>query len=255
MEYTVQGLAKLAGITGRTIRYYDEQGLLKPARINSSGYRIYGPAEIDLLQQILFYRELGFSLQQIKKIITDENFDKTQALKEHRERLLAKREQLDELINTVEKSIAQAEGKGIMSDQEKFEGFTKRLIEENEAKYGKEVREKYGDETVDQSNTKLLKMTEAEYAELTDLDRQIKELLEQAMNEGAAPSSELGQKIADLHRQWICYYWPTYSKEAHAGLAEMYVADPRFTAYYDQKQPGTANFLKEAILCYTGKAK
>lgn len=103
MEYTVKSLARLAGVSTRTIRYYDEIGILKPARINSSGYRIYGQKEVDTLQQILFYRELGVSLERIKEIVTDTSFDPIAALKEHREKLLAKREQLDLLIANVEK--------------------------------------------------------------------------------------------------------------------------------------------------------
>src|SRR3954451_1504741 len=109
MEYTVQKLASLAGVSTRTLRYYDEIGILKPARINSSGYRIYGPAEVDRLQQILFYRELGVSLDHIKKIITAPSFNGPIALKEHHEQLLDKRKQLDLLIANVEKTIALTE--------------------------------------------------------------------------------------------------------------------------------------------------
>jgi DNA-binding transcriptional MerR regulator len=103
MEYTVKKLATLAGISARTLRYYDEFGISQPARINSSGYRIYGQKEVDTLQQILFYRELGVELERIKEIITSPEFDLTSALIKHREKLLAKREQLDLLIANVEK--------------------------------------------------------------------------------------------------------------------------------------------------------
>src|SRR4051812_26740937 len=105
MEYTVQKLARLAGISTRTLRYYDEIGILKPARINSSGYRIYGQTEVDRLQQILFYRELGVSLEQIREIVTSSSFNGVTALKEHREKLLEKRKQLDLLIDFKECSI------------------------------------------------------------------------------------------------------------------------------------------------------
>lgn len=106
MEYTVQKLAQLAGISSRTLRYYDEIGILKPAR-TASGYRVYGPAEIDRLQQILFYRELGVELAGIKQILDSPSFDRVKALKEHRQKLLVRRAQLDQLIANVEKSIAQ----------------------------------------------------------------------------------------------------------------------------------------------------
>lgn len=251
MEYTVQKLGKLAGISTRTLRYYDEIEILKPARINSSGYRIYGQAEVDRLQQILFYRELGISLDRIKEIVTAPSFDRTGALKEHREKLFEKRQQLDLLIANVEKTIALTEGRTTMSDQEKFAGFKKTMIDENEKKYGKEIREKYGNDTVEKSNAKLMNMTQEQYDEVTSLAEQVTVTLAQAFETGN-PAGELAQKAADLHKQWITYYWSEYSKEAHAGLAQMYVDDERFTAYYDKEQPGTAAFLRDAIHIYTG---
>lgn len=128
MEYTVHELAKLAGITARTIRYYDQIGLLKPARINSSGYRIYGEAEVDKLQQILFYRELGVGLGDIRKIINSPSFNRLEALKEHRAKLLDEKKRLELLIANVEKTIAMLEGRTVISDKEKFEGFKHKLI-------------------------------------------------------------------------------------------------------------------------------
>lgn len=254
MEYTVHKLASLAGVSTRTLRYYDEIGILKPARINSSGYRIYGEKEVDRLQQILFYRELGVSLDNIKDIVTDPFFDGAKALREHRKKLLEKREQLDLLIANVEKSISLSEGRITMSNIEKFEGFKKKMIEDNEKKYGQEIRQKYGNDTVNQSNAKLQNMTEEQYNEVTKLNEQLQETLAEAFKTGD-PAGELAQKAADLHKQWLTYYWHQYSKEAHAGLAQMYVDDERFTAYYDKEKPGTARFLRDAIHIYTGVKK
>lgn len=254
MEYTVQKLSKLAGVSTRTLRYYDEIGILKPARINSSRYRIYGENEVNRLQQIMFYRELGISLDNIKNIITSPTFDETNALIEHREKLLEKREQIDRLIANVEKTIALTDGRINMTDKEKFEGFKQKMIENNEKKYGKEIREKYGNDTVEKSNKKLKGMTEVQFEELTNLEKQVKETLVEAFKTGD-PAGDLAQKAADLHKQWLTFSWPQYSKEAHAGLAQMYVDDERFTAYYDKEQPGTAIFLRDAILIYTGMNK
>lgn len=254
MEYTVQKLGQMAGVSTRTLRYYDEIGILKPARINSSGYRIYGQSEVNRLQQILFYRELGVSLESIKKIVTAPSFDGRLALREHHEKLLEKREQLDALIGNVEKTIALAEGRITMSDKEKFEGFKQKLVNDNETKYGKEIRTKYGDETVNKSNQKVKGMTQEQYDEVTKLSAEVNETLQAAFQTGD-PAGELAQKAVDLHRRWLCYYWDSYSKEAHAGLGQMYVDDPRFTAYYDEKQPGTAEFLRDSILIYTGLLK
>ncbi|KQL33935.1 MerR family transcriptional regulator [Bacillus sp. FJAT-25509] len=250
MEYTVQKLGLLAGISTRTLRYYDEIGILKPARINSSGYRIYGQAEVDRLQQILFYRELGMNLENIKEIITSPDFNSAKALNEHHEQLLDKRKQLDLLISNVEKSIALAEGRMTMSNKEKFEGFKKDMIEENEKKYGKEAREKYGDEAVNKANQKVMNMTEEDHKEVTRLADELEKTLAEAFKKGD-PSSEIAQKAADLHKQWLTFYWNKYSKEAHAGLAQMYVDDERFRAHYDKEQPGTAEFLRDAIHIYT----
>lgn len=250
MEYTVQKLAHLAGISTRTLRYYDEIGLLKPARTNSSGYRIYGSTEVDQLQQILFYRELGVNLDSIKEIMTSPTFDGSQALRDHREKLLEKRTQLDALINNVDKSIKQTERKISMTDKEKFEGFKQKLVDDNEKKYGKEIREKYGDDAVNNSNAKVKGMTNEQYEEIQKLEQQLFINLKTAMDTGD-PAGELAQKAADLHKQWLCFYWDQYSKEAHAGLAEMYVADERFTAYYDKVQLGATEFLRDAIVIYT----
>lgn len=254
MEYTVQKLGQMAGISTRTLRYYDEIGILKPARINSSGYRIYGQAEVDRLQQILFYRELGVSLESIKDIVTSPSFDRAKALREHREQLLEKRAQLDGLISNVDKTIALTEGRITMTDKEKFEGFKQKLVDDNEAKYGKEIREKYGEDVVNKSNQKVKGMSQEQYEEVTRLQNEVNETLYAAFKTGD-PAGELAQKAADLHRQWLSFYWDSYTKEAHAGLAQMYVDDPRFTAYYDEKQPGAAVFLRDAIFIYTGTKK
>jgi len=251
MEYTIQKLAGLAGVSTRTLRYYDEMGILKAARINSSGYRIYGQKEVDLLQQILFYRALEVELETIRMIMTAPGFNGIHALGEHHDKLLEKRKQLDRLIENVEKTIASAEGRETMSDKEKFEGFKKRIVDENEKKYGEEVRVKYGSDTVNKSNQKVLNMTQVEYEKAENLAKEIKDTLAEAFITGD-PASEPAQKAADLHRQWLCLYWDGYSKEAHAGLGNMYVADERFKAYYDEEQPGTAEFLRDAINIYTG---
>lgn len=250
MEYTVKRLAAIAGVSTRTLRYYDEIGLLKPARINSSGYRIYGQAEVDRLQQILFYRELEVGLDEVKEIITKQGFNGADTLRDHRNKLLAKREQIDLLLANIDKTLEAAEGRIKMTDKEKFEGFKQKLIDENEKKYGSEIRQKYGDKSVNDSNNKLRGMSEAHYAQFEKLSQEVNDTLIAAM-ETKDPASAIGQKAADLHRQWLSFTWNSYTKEAHAGIAQMYVADERFKAYYDKLQPGAAEFLRDAILIYT----
>jgi len=163
--------------------------------------------------------------------------------------LRAKRKQLDLLIANVEKTIKAAKGEIVMSDQEKFEGFIQKMIDDNERQYGEEARAKFGNESVDRSNAKLKGMSKEQYEELEKLTAELNETLKAAFEQGD-PGSELAQKACELHKKWLCYFWNDYSKEAHIGLAQMYVDDPRFTAYYDKIAVGCAKFLRDAILLY-----
>ena len=246
MEYTINKLAKLAGVSTRTLRFYDECGLLSPRRISSNGYRIYGQTEIDRLQQILFYRELGVELAEVGQILSAKKFDGQSALENHLTALRAKREQLNALIANVEKSISAMKGEATMSDQEKFEGFKQKLIEDNERQYGEEIRANYGDDAIDCSNARVKSMTKEQHTEVEQLTQELSDTLKAAFEQGY-PQSELAQKACALHKKWLCVYWDNYSKQAHLGVTQMYVDDPRFTAYYDKIAPGCAVFLRDAV--------
>jgi len=249
MEYSIHKLAQLAGVSTRTLRYYDEIGLLSPKRISSNGYRVYGQKEVDLLQQILFYRELEVPLDEIKCIVWSKDYDGLAALQEHLAALKAKKQQIELLIRNVEKTIAATKGEIAMKDSEKFEGLKKKMIDENEKKYGKEIREKYGDDVVNASNAKLMGLTEEQYERMQQLSQQINENLKKAFEQGD-PSGELAQKVCAMHKEWLCYSWNHYSKQAHLGLAQMYVNDPRFKKYYDDIAPGCAEFLRDALTIF-----
>lgn len=252
MEYTISKLAKLANVSARTLRYYDEINLLKPARISSAGYRIYGQQEVDRLQQILFFRELDVDLETITSIMNDPNFDKSKALQSHLRELIQKRSRLDKLIGVVEKTIVHEKGELVMSNNEKFEAFKDKLIEDNEKQYGEEIRQKYGEEAVEKSNNKFKNMSKEDYEAFTKLGEEILELLPTAFETGD-PASPIAQALAAKHKQWLIYTWPSYSEEAHVGLAEMYVSDERFKAYYDKAIKGGTEFLRDAILIFTQK--
>src|SRR5699024_931874 len=193
--------------------------------------------ELDLLQQILFYREMDMRLVDIKKIIHDPDFDHISALKHHHQLLQEKQSRLDQLIANVEKTITHLEEDIIMQDEEKFIGC-------------KEKREKYGADTIDASNAKLRNMSQEEFQEMKNVEEELIILLEKAIKT-ADPTSPEAEALVEKHKEWLMYSWNTYSKEAHAGLAKMYAADERFAAYYDQKVKDGAQFLRDAILHYT----
>ncbi|MBM6859852.1 MerR family transcriptional regulator [Clostridium saudiense] len=249
MEYSIKSLAKLAGISTRTLRYYDEINLLKPLRINSSGYRIYGDKEVDILQQILFYKELELPLEKIKEIIASEDFDIKKALYMHKENILKKQEELRKLLINVEKTIFSLEGGITMSAEEKFEGFKKKMIEENEGKYGKEIREKYGDSKVEESYKKIGNLSKEQWDEVQGLGIQINEKLKEAMSEGN-PKAEKAKEVVEMHKRWLSFFG-NYPVQAHLGLGQMYVDDERFTAHYDNAAgEGAAVFLRDSIAAY-----
>ncbi|MFA5536907.1 MAG: MerR family transcriptional regulator [Bacillota bacterium] len=249
MEYSMNRLSKMSGVSTRTLRYYDEIGLLKPARVAPSGYRFYGQEQVDTLQQIMFYKELDFSLENIKTLLSAPDFDRVRALTDHLSKLQKKRGRLDRLILNVTKSLAVLKGEITMSDREKFEGFKQKLVDDNEQKYGDEIRARYGNATVDEANSKLMGLTKEQYDVGEGLRLELEITLKAAFETGN-PSGELAQKACDLHRQWLCIYYPRYSKEYHLGLAEMYVADDRFRANYDKIAPGCTEFLRDAINIY-----
>lgn len=249
MEYTVNKMSKLAGVSTRTLRYYDEINLLKPARVTASGYRIYGSEEVDALQQILFYREFGLSLDDISRIMSSRDFDREKALEGHLSELIHKRKRLDVLIDNVSKTISAAKGEIVMADKEKFVGFIQGIIDENEEKYGVEIREKYGGQVMDESNARLKGMSKEQYEEGERLRVAFEETLKAAYDTGD-PAGELAQKACELHKQWLCVFYPRYSKEYHKGLGEMYVADDRFRANYDKLAPLCTEFLRDAIYIY-----
>lgn len=249
MEYRIHKLAQMAGVSTRTLRFYDKIGLLSPAGVRANGYRFYGQKEIDQLQQILFYRELDVPLENIKKIIDSEGFDGEEALEKHLVALESKRNRLDRLILTLEKTIQATKGDAIMKDEDKFEGFKQKLIDDNENQFGVEARTKYGEDAVNASNAKLRGMKPEQYAQSEKQAQEINELLKKAIAQGD-PAGALAQQLCDLHKKWICNFWPSYDKLAHMALGQMYVEDPRFSAYYDKITPGGAGFLRDALRIY-----
>ncbi len=249
MDYTISALAKLAGVTTRTLRYYDEIGLLKPKDVTDSGYRNYGTKEVDTLQQILFYREMGVGLEDIKNIMYAPTFMRLEALEAHLQALLNKRRLVNAMIANVQKTISSEKGETTMTDMEKFEGLKEKMIQENEEKYGKEARSLYGNEAVEASNAKLKDMTPEQYVRMETLGKELNETLKDALKT-KDPAGEIAQKACALHKQWLMCTWDSYSTQAHLGLAQMYVNDARFAAYYERIGFGCAQFLRDALDYY-----
>ncbi len=246
MEYTIKKMAQLSGVSPRTLRFYDEIDLLKPARISSSGYRIYGPKEVDRLQQILFYRSLDFRLEQIREILDNPTFDYQKALVEHQKRLQDKRAQIDKLLATVQQTLTHYQGGSPMTDQEKFEGFKRQKIAENERKYGQEIRQKYGESIVEKTNQKWQSMDAQTYHKMKAIEEKL--FIDLTHYLQAPTNPQLEEAIYTGHKNWLAFSWPIYSLEAHKDLALMYVADDRFTSYYDSRSgEGATKALSEII--------
>jgi len=244
MQMTVRQVARYAGVSVRTLHYYDEIGLLRPASLSAAGYRLYGADALLRLQQILFYREIGLPLRQIKSVLDDADFSAADALRAHRRELCSRKERLERLIRTIDRTLQASEGGTPMEPKEMFEGFGQRMVEENEAKYGKEIREKYGDEAVDRSNAIVAGMDRAEFEALQREGDEIHARLAALMDGGpdAPEAAEAIERFAAHVRRF-----GTYTDAALVGLGEMYVEDARFKAFYEDIAPGLAEFVRDAL--------
>ena len=249
--YTVKELARLTGLTPRTLRYYDSIGLLCPQRGKENDYRLYGPVEVDRLQQILLYRDMGLPLEEIKNLLDAPGFDRERTLREHLDRLLERRREVDGLIHTVRSTLQSIEGGTTMTDQEKFEGMKRQAIRENEAAYGQEARKKYGEDAMDEHNKRLANMTEEAWEQMKTEEEGYKAALRRAVEAGD-PAGEDAREAVRLHAAWLAHYWPkgAVTPQAHVGMAEMYTQDERFTAYYEVVAPGCAAFFAKAVKAY-----
>lgn len=160
----------------------------------------------------------------------------------------AERERLEKLIRSVKDTIGAEERNEIMSDEQKFEAFKKRAVAHNEEAYGAEIRAKYGDKEVDEANAAVMNLTQEQYREWKDLGQEIQEQLEAAVQAGLSPEDEEGKELCSLHRRWLTITGNRYHPAKHRGIAELYVIDERFTAYYDKQVPGCARFLRDAVI-------
>jgi len=244
--YSISQLAEIAGVSTRTLRWYEQMGLLMPIR-QANGYRTYSRLDVEKLQQIMFYRELGFDLRAVQKMMSSEDFDPLSALEQQLFELKERQQQTERLIEAIEKTIYNKR-KGIeMTDAERFEAFKKQSLAENEQKYGAELRELYSEDQINAVNEKYANMSQEQYGTIEELSEKLATALKAAVGSCSAESAE-AKEIAELHKQWLCCYWTEYSVEAHCGITEMYIADERFKAYYEAIAPGAAEFLHDAVV-------
>ncbi|MDV2883694.1 MerR family transcriptional regulator [Alkalihalophilus pseudofirmus] len=232
MEVKVKELAVLVGISVRTLHHYDEIGLLKPDTITDAGYRYYSENNLDTLQQILFYKELGFSLKHIKDVMKDPDFNQEEVLVWQRKMLLEKRDKLDQMIVTIDKTLQYKKGDIHMTNEEKFKGF-----DFSHNPYEQEAREHYGDKKVDET---AKGMTQSLEDETNNLYREL------AVIRYTDPASKEAQEAI---KKWFILLNKigSYSLEAFRGLGQMYILDERFTKNIDQFGDGLAQFMCEAM--------
>jgi len=241
--FTVKQLSNLAGITPRTLHYYDEIGLLRPSRVGDNGYRYYGEEALFRLQQIMLYRELDIPLDRIKKLMGRRDFDVVGALETHRQDLRSRITQLERLVQTVDDTILHIKGEKKMSQKQLFQAFS----EEEQAQYEKEAAQLYDPEIVKESNRKWRSYTTAEKQRIGDEGNAVYQAFLDSIPKGAA--SLEAQKCVEAWRSHMNYFWSP-DEEQMLGLADLYNDDPRFKANYDKIDPRLADFVREAIRIY-----
>lgn len=243
MPYTVHQLAKLAGVTSRTLRYYDKVGLLSPAHLGRNGYRYYGEDELVRLQQILFFRELDFPLEDIKAMIDSPSFDRIESLKYQKGLLALKRQRLDGIMKTIDNTITTMTNDEKPTEKDMYGSLSTEKIEE----YKKEAKERWGNtDAYKQSQERAKKFTKADWdvmSKKTDANLRAMVALMEAGK--AADSAEVIAEVAN-HRAGINRFYDC-TDEIYRGLADMYVADDRFAEFYRKYHADLPQFLSNAM--------
>jgi DNA-binding transcriptional MerR regulator len=244
MTYTVQQLAQLAGVSVRTLHHYDQIGLLKPARVQANGYRQYGEAELLQLQQILFFRELDFPLEEIKRILKAPHFDMQAALNDQRKMLELKKKRLNNLVKTIDSTLLKLNHQKTMQDQDLYGGFSK----EEADQYAAEAKQRWGHtDAYKESQRRTAKFTKDDWKRISETsDALMKEIV---ANSERDPADPVVQALIARHFDSLRnFYEPNL--EMYRGLGSMYVDDARFAAYYDKYKPGLAVFMRDAMHAY-----
>lgn len=232
----------------RTLHYYDSIGLLSPEAYSRNGYRQYGEDSVVRLQQILFFKELGFSLQEIREIISRPDFDVLEALQSQRGLLLKQVERLQELLATVDRTIEKFKRGVSMEIKEYYQGLSDEKIEE----YRQEVRQRWGEDALKESEARVLKMGKTKFADLQAEGGQIFQAISDIMPRGF-DSPEV-QELVGRWRQWLENFYH-YSDEAVKGLGQVYSQDPEFAKFFRRIHPDLPEFLTKAIEYYCSQKR
>lgn len=244
MEFTVGEVARLAGISPRTLRHYDRIGLLSPARRSRGGYRLYGDDDLVTLQQVLFFRELGFPLRDISRIMHDRSFDRLDALRLQRKMLKDRVAQLDRMITAVDRAIDGLEKGTTMDRSRLFEAFG----DFDPSRYEEEVRKRWGQtDPYQESARRTARYTREDWQAVKEEGDRINEEMARLLEEGVQPVDPRATDVAERHRLMIDRWFYPCSHAMHVGLGRMYVSDPRFAETYEKVRIGLARFLCEAI--------
>ena len=246
----IDDISKLTGLSKRSIRFYESKELLNPKR-SDANYRLYDENDITRLFLIRFLKELDFPIESIKEILLSDQSNES-ILKTYVETLKKEVSRKKKIISEVKKIIHK---KQMMTDKNAFNEFKKSLVEKNNVQYGPEIEETYGQEALNESNERFMSLSEKEYESAQSLSKAINEMLKILVEDDIPPKSEQGMILGKMHHQWLMYYWKTYSKEAHLGLADTYVEDERFAKYYEDIIEGGAEYMKEAVICYVNNCK
>ena len=243
MPLTVGQMADLAGVTVRTLHHYDAVGLLTPGARSAAGYRLYEDRDCERLQEILFYRELGFGLDEINGMLRDPEYDRAAALRQQRDLLAVRKDRLQRMMGAIDTAL-DAHEKGItMSKEEMFEVFGDFDPKVHEA----EVEERWAGPAVEQSRRRTKTYGKDQWKEVMAESESITEAFAERLRAGDAPEGAAAMDVAERHRLHIDRWFYECSHEMHAGLGNMYVADPRFSEHYEKHAPGLAEFVKSAI--------
>ncbi|APB30713.1 MerR family transcriptional regulator [Vagococcus teuberi] len=251
--YSITELAKLSGVTTRTLRYYDSIDLLKPTHIKENGYRYYSEKELDRLQQILFYKQFNFSLDEIKSILSDDSDCIIESLSNHFDKLLEQKKQLDRLILSLDKTIKYYKGELNMTNDEKFEAFKQQQIKTNQEKYGEELLQKYDTKEIETYESNWMNLSQNDFNDSQEAEQRLFNSLNQLEQEEITDVSHpLAEEAFLAHKKWLSITSPFYSSVYHQQMLDMYLADERFTSYYTKHiSKNSLVFLKEIVYYYT----